>query len=469
MELDTLPILTRPYGPAAQDAPDNAPSIANSPDLYSLIPYTEDFQARAESRICFNPVESASRVTWIDVDAGEQVTTRTLSSLAELRGCRNLHVPQENGLRILSVNQPNSWKPLNITGDMFREIVDIAGASSDLLELPLSFFKKTIALEEGFSSGPVVRHNADSIEIIYIMKYAFEKSAQEKEKDPWVLRQTGVYQKYELATKNSTWVLLHPTANCRFQSRLESFLQSPSQRDCLHGNPLLVHNILFGSFISAWRDYIKHLEGRMLPIANTTVAAEINKALRVNHESLTAIRGIENRCLVLQPIFRSLEKSFDVLHQANATLSDSGVTEQQELQAMKQLLNNYSAAINSYGQAAWSLQARASRIAAHITDTLSFQDAYVAKRQTAFMVRDSTTVRVITVVTLIYLPSTFMATLLGMNGFFEMGDNHNVVVSPQFWIYIVCSVPLTAATLCYWWYFQKAKQRRERSAEALMV
>lgn len=62
-----------------------------------------------------------------------------------------------------SVNQPNSWKPLNITGDMFREIVDIAGASSDLLELPLSFFKKTIALEEGFSSGPVVRHNADSI------------------------------------------------------------------------------------------------------------------------------------------------------------------------------------------------------------------------------------------------------------------------------------------------------------------
>ena len=98
-----------------------------------------------------------------------------------------------------------------------------------------------------------------------------------------------------------------------------------------------------------------------------------------------------------------------MLHQANATLSDSGVTEQQELQAMKQLLNDYSAAINSYGQAAWSLQARASRIAAHITDTLSFQDAYVAKRQTAFMVRDSTTVRVITVVTLIYLPSTFMA------------------------------------------------------------
>ncbi|BCS28536.1 uncharacterized protein APUU_70106A [Aspergillus puulaauensis] len=468
MELDTLPILTRPYGPAAQDAPDDAPSLAASPDLYSLIPYTDDFQARAESRRCFNPVESASRVTWIDVD-GDQATARTLSSLAELRGCRSLHIPRENGLRILSVNQPNSWRPLNVTGDMFREIVDIAGASSDLLELPLSFFQKSMAVEEGFSSSPVIRHNADSIEIIYIMKYAFEKRVQEKGMDPWVLRQTGVYQKYELATKNSTWVLLHPTANCHFQSRLESFVQSPSQRSCLHRNPLLIHNILFGSFMSAWRDYIKHLEGRMLPIANTTVAAEINKALRVNHESLTAIRGTENRCLVLQPIFRSLEKTFDVLHQANAALSDSGVTQKHDLEAMKQLLNNYLTTINSYGQAAWSLQTRTSRIAAHITDTLSFKDAYVAKRQTEFMVRDSTTVRVITVVTLIYLPSTFMATLLGMNGFFEMDDNHNVVVSPQFWIYIVCSVPLTAATLCYWWYFQKAKQRTERSTDALMV
>jgi Mg2+ and Co2+ transporter CorA len=79
------------------------------------------------------------------------------------------------------------------------------------------------------------------------------------------------------------------------------------------------------------------------------------------------------------------------------------------------------------------------------------------------MLRDSTTVRVITVVTLIYLPATFTATLLGMNSFFEMDDNRRIVVSPQFWIYIVCAVPLTVATLSYWWYFQKAKQRGERS------
>lgn len=143
--------------------------------------------------------------------------------------------------------------------------------------------------------------------------------------------------------------------------------------------------------------------------ANTTVAAEIDKPLRVNHESLTAVRNTENRCLTLQPIFRSLDKTFDVLHQANAALGECGEIEKHDLQMMKQLLNNYSATVNSYGQAAWSLQSRTSRIAAHITDTLSFKDAYISKRQTEFMLRDSTTVRVITVVTLVYLPATFMA------------------------------------------------------------
>ncbi|KAL2867246.1 uncharacterized protein BJX67DRAFT_372132 [Aspergillus lucknowensis] len=461
MELNTLPM--RPPGPALETSPDK-PSRDDTLDLYSLVPYREDYRSRAVARRCFKTGESDCQVTWTDVDAQGQVNVRILSSLAELRGYRSLHCPQRNAVRVFSISQSNSWSRLNATLDMFQEVVDSVGASPDLLELPLFFYQKPNAVEEGYSGAPVLRLNADSTEIIYIMKYAFEKPLEEKGKENWVLRQTGVYQKYDMATGNSTFVFLHSRPECQFQNRLLRFLQSPDYHTYLPRNPLLIHSILFGTFLHVWRDYLKTLEDRMLPIANTTVAAELDKPLRVNHESLTAVRSTENRCLALQPIFRSLDKTFEVLHQANAALSDCGRTQQAEVQAMKQLLNNYSSTVNSYSQAAWSLQSRISRIAAHITDTLSFKDAHTAKRQTDFMLRDSTTVRVITVVTLIYLPSTFMATLLGMNSFFEMDDNRRIVVSPQFWIYIVCSVPLTAATLLYWWYFQKAKQRGERSA-----
>ncbi|KAL4945276.1 hypothetical protein BDV06DRAFT_45373 [Aspergillus oleicola] len=465
MELDAI---VRPYAPA-QGSPGSA-RRSDALDLYSLVPYAEDFRSRSEERRCFSASESASQVTWVDVDAAGVVGEAKLRSLAELRAYRRLHCAQGNALRILSISQRNSWRPLNATREMFEEVADVAGASPDLLELPLSFFQKNNPVEEGFNSAPIFRLHANSIEIVYIIKYAFEKPLEEKGKDPWVLRQIGVYHKYDFTTKMSTWVFLNSTPECQFQIRLMNFVRLHEQGAHLSENPLLIHSILFGTFCAAWRDYLMHLESRILSIANTTVAAEIDKPLRVNHESLTAVRNTENRCLVLHPIFRSLEKTCDVLHQANATLAGSGATQQHALQAMKQLLNNYSASVSAYGQAAWSLQSRTSRIASHITDTLSFKDAYIAKRQTEFMLRDSTTVRVITVVTLIYLPSTFMATLLGMNSFFEMDNNRRIVVAPQFWIYIVCAVPLTAATLCYWWYFQRSKQRKERSAtDALMV
>ncbi|KAL4783294.1 hypothetical protein BJX76DRAFT_259744 [Aspergillus varians] len=476
MELYHLPMPTRPFSPAVQTSPGNALPRGTSPDLYSVTPYMEDCLDRAEARRCFIANESQSQVTWTDVDAGDQVTVRTLRSLAELRGYRSLHSLGENALRIISINQNHSWKPLNATRNMFEEVVDIVGASSDLLQLPLSFFRKANAVEESFSSAPIFRVNADSLEIIYMAKYAFHKLSEDEGKDPWVLRHTGVYQKYDFTTKNSTWVFLHPTAECQFQRRLMRFLQSPNQRACLHRNPLIIHSILFGTVLPVWRDYLKSLEERVLRIANMAVAAEMDTESHLDHASLSTVRTAlsnvrttGNRCLVLQPIFWSLDKSFDVLHQANAALSVASITPQYESQAMRQLLHNSSASMKSYRQAASSLQDRASRCAEYITDTLSYKDATVAKRQAEFMLRDSTSVRVITFVTLIYLPSTFTATLLGMNSFFEMDDNRRVIVAPQFWIYMACSIPLTVATLGYWWYFQKGKQRAKKSTDALMV
>lgn len=57
-----------------------------------------------------------------------------------------------------------------------------------------------------------------------------------------------------------------------------------------------------------------------------------------------------------------------------------------------------------------------------------------------------------------------------MNSFFEMDpNNHNLVVSQQFWIFVVLSVPLTAATLIYWWVSKNAKQRaKSKSKEDTM-
>lgn len=146
------------------------------------------------------------------------------------------------------------------------------------------------------------------------------------------------------------------------------------------------------------------------------MAQRLEEELRVNHETLGTVRHAEARCLSLTPIFSSLQKVFQALHGGNDALAARNITQQSDTHSMKQLLNNYVNMVDAYNQQASFLKSRTACLAVSITDTLSFKDSNTAKRQSEYMldltlstVDDSTTVRVITIVTLIYLPFTFMA------------------------------------------------------------
>ncbi|KAJ5160877.1 uncharacterized protein N7482_007881 [Penicillium canariense] len=479
MELENMPGTGATYAPTIEtlrNASVSHVAWSDLGDLYSLVPYPKDYWTRAETRQCFTTEEPNVQVTWTDVNSGNDVTVRSLGSLAELRDWNTDSNRTGSDLRVISVSQKNSWRPLNVTRQIFQEIIDITGASSEVLEYPLAFCRKRVGVEEAFSSAPMFKSNDHSIEIAYLMKYAFCKSLEDN-LDPWVIRQTAVYQKYDTETNQSTWIFLNPTPDCVFQKRLATLLQIPRQVLAFKRQPLLIHNVLSGTFFPLWRDYLAYYERKVLTIANTNMAQRIEEELRVNHETLGTVRHAEARCLSLQPIFRSLRKTFQALHDVNEALAERNITQQSDAHAMKQLLNNYVNLVDAYTQQAWFLKSRTACLAVSITDTLSFKDSNTAKRQTQYMldltlstVDDSTTVRVITIVTLIYLPSTFIATLLGMSSFFEMDPNdHNLVVSPKFWVYVVLSVPLTAATLLYWWVLKNTKQRmKSKSKEDTM-
>lgn len=64
---------------------------------------------------------------------------------------------------------------------------------------------------------------------------------------------------------------------------------------------------------------------------------------------------------------------------------------------------------------------------------------------------DNVTVYVITFVSLVYLPSQYIATLLGMN-LFEFAGDGGLRTSPALWIYFLTAVPLTVLTIIFWRY-----------------
>ncbi|KAG9525612.1 hypothetical protein KCV07_g991, partial [Aureobasidium melanogenum] len=78
---------------------------------------------------------------------------------------------------------------------------------------------------------------------------------------------------------------------------------------------------------------------------------------------------------------------------------------------------------------------------------------------------DSVAMKTIAIVTLTFLPATYVSAILGMNFFSYNPETHggHITYSPDLWIYFVVSIPLTIAVLTIWWVWQ----RREEMAENL--
>lgn len=66
---------------------------------------------------------------------------------------------------------------------------------------------------------------------------------------------------------------------------------------------------------------------------------------------------------------------------------------------------------------------------------------------------DSVAMKTLALVTAIFLPATFIATLFSMSMFDWQAGSGSAVVSPEFWIFWVVSVPLSLAVLAAWWCF----------------
>jgi hypothetical protein len=95
-------------------------------------------------------------------------------------------------------------------------------------------------------------------------------------------------------------------------------------------------------------------------------------------------------------------------------------------------------------------------------------------------VDDSATVRLVTIVTLIYLPASFVAvclytlwssgsaltdwgqSFLGMNLFtFQTSDGSGFQISKQFWVFFLMTVPLTLITVGSWAIMARKRKKQK--------
>jgi hypothetical protein len=99
--------------------------------------------------------------------------------------------------------------------------------------------------------------------MFYTFRYAEYKG---NPNEPWVIRQIGVYHKYDVQKRTSLYVLVNAVPNsAAFRRVLASF---SNHRAEMRTDPLRFHVIVHASYFMSWRDYISEYEKLLLPIVS---------------------------------------------------------------------------------------------------------------------------------------------------------------------------------------------------------
>ena len=252
--------------------------------------------------------------------------------------------------------------------------------------------------------------------------------------DAWSIRQTGVYQSFGWTTKTSFWLLLNPRKGSAADNRLKHLINARDDFTDFKQQSPLIGLVVLSTYFTNWRTLMAFYEQEELrmvaigvgsPVSVTytdyyqseiVISAEIHERLQFSHSTLSQLRRLENRLMLLPSIFNSLIRTIDKLDGFADLLKTHQGTSLDAHRATKEILNNYKFMAEEYSQNAVFILGKIRTSAQLLLDTLNLKHQRIAQQVSENTLvlsnsaaRDSSTIRVITIVTLLYLPATFVA------------------------------------------------------------
>lgn len=217
-----------------------------------------------------------------------------------------------------------------------------------------------------------------------------------------MIRQTGIYHRYDKTSRQSLFILFNPTPQSRAQSQAENLLCNFHPE--VESDPFWLHRLLFATYFPAWRKYIAVQEQLFLPLAGSIIATLVSGPLAVSYDTLRTLTALETRFLEVPAILKSATNILDELYDVGSFRSGQS-TDHPGVHYFKNLRRECIAISHN----ASHLQQRTKIVSKQLADTLLLRDQVLAKEQNASMLQLNKSAVFITKLTLIYLPSSFLA------------------------------------------------------------
>ncbi|XPT00658.1 hypothetical protein M3J09_009809 [Ascochyta lentis] len=412
------------------------------------------------------------------------ITPAEIASFAELT---------RHDFRVFYLRQRHSYSRLQITKEDFERLLASCHVFPRFGEYVIGFGSKTSELEVGppplkfrpicTSRGNIYR----GFECAYILRYV-EMTNRPDGRNPWSLRQFAVYHRFKPVsqTRCSTWILVG--ASERTVTRLDQYARSVD--DLIDANPIELHAIFLDTVITSWRPYLSHLTQLVSEQSNKPSGVSIR--MEEDEENFVTITVEDHQQLkqiedYVADLILCLDSTSDTLatlqeiykqhceHQEDIRRQFQDQTGSVHTDAVAVALMEKAKEITYTRRKAESLLSKIQNTRTLISSLLERQSGHNIDQQIAALQqlerqgqeennimrviaeknsRDSSSMRVLTIITMIYLPCTIVSNFYStqfVNQTELDGGVKSLAYTENAWLFFAISVPLTVVTFLVWY------------------
>ncbi|GIJ86990.1 hypothetical protein Asppvi_005889 [Aspergillus pseudoviridinutans] len=343
--------------------------------------------------------------------------------------------------RIVSICCQNSLRPLGITEQAMRKLMSLYNIDSSFFDLVVSFGDKPRSSDAGhggmsvkqgdngaYGIPPLVRlgyvSRANFADMQYLFTYA-EDDSKGRETVSWRIRQVCVFHRYDPLKSGNLWILLHASPQSKLQRQIEQTLStSPA---ALLAEWSSIHLLVLSTYLGGWRWCIRNLGDEIEKTVDIALTLDLSKPRTGDHKDglvyLLKQQYLGDR---LVPVASRVGVALTTLHrleQINSFFHSKRFSSDDEFQSVASELTYYITSLEGHLESVNVLERKVRGISDLLAVALTVENQAVTidinnkmldlnnklVKLTNKSLDENATVRIVTLVTLIYLPASFVS------------------------------------------------------------
>ncbi|KAL4931548.1 uncharacterized protein BDV17DRAFT_255979 [Aspergillus undulatus] len=370
--------------------------------------------------------------------------------------------------RIVSICCQSSLDPLGITETAMQKLTDLYEIDDSFIDHAVLFGDKPRTSDAGHG-GITVKERVDgSFDMHYRFTYTGSYRVGVEGPTKFTDRQLCVFQRYSPSGTGNLWIFLHARPRTELQSKLEKTLATAPKDGLLDWAAL--HQLVFNTYIGNWRWCLRNF--------GEQIEAATDIALTMDLSNLKVVSDTESLGLLLHPQYlvnRIMPFSSQIgvtlatvrkMAEVNELFLSQGLTTDVQYRRLADVTAHYTSSLESYIKSVEALEKKVQGSSNLLATTLTLSNQARMLQLADASVEDNANVFVVTVVSLFYLPASFVSIFLGMNFFdFNSPEDGEFATSMKIWIFFLAALPLTCLTVGFWYFLTKHRGRARKRAK----